>query len=558
MKAIKAENRATPYIIRLQKEILREGSSMPSTPLSEIFSDSMPGTPILAGIRNNKMVSLNEPIGAYDSPVDLEPVLASSALGHQIYRSTLMLLLPYAVYSVDPEILKCLKIVKVSPNDGIICDIGSYSSQSNANAIASSLQDIVTQDLPISSDSIDFIQAQRHFINNPLYYFSVISSSKSNVKVYRIGEQWIAPKNGIVAPSTAYVPFFNVKIDDNKVHIIWPLPFSQEMNSIPPITSNVMGTQAFMPKHVVSRELTIQQINTDAESDASGFVLSCEREFNDKIIRIANEIVVRGARVVLMSGPSSSGKTTSSLKLAVELSRLGKRAVPIPLDNYYKRSTDCPVGLDGKPDFESPDALRLDLLQEHLAQLLNYETVRVPELDFITGTYFDGESITLENNSILIMEGIHGINPIITGGSVDTSQCYRIFMAPLNAIKGNINVSTSDLRLIRRVCRDKRTRGTDPEETLNMWSSVRRAEHTFIFPYSKSADFILNTALDYELSVLSPVLIEAMKPKCGEELSYLGKKLLRIASSFASIDTNIVPRDSIVREFIGNGMFNVK
>jgi uridine kinase len=263
-------------------------------------------------------------------------------------------------------------------------------------------------------------------------------------------------------------------------------------------------------------------------------------------------------RVVLIAGPSSSGKTTFSKKLMIQLRVVGRNPVTISLDDYFKPKAQTPLDDEGKPDFESLAALDVDLLNRHLVSLLKGEAVQTPVYDFLTGRRRDeGRTLTLPDRAVLILEGIHGLNDALTP-AIERGAKYKVYVSALTQLNldDHNRVATTDNRLIRRLVRDNQFRGHTAIRTLSMWPSVRRGEDRNIFPFQNTADSAFNSALDYELAVLkvyAEPLLAWVKPDCPEYQE--ARSLLGFLANFTQLPPRWVPPTSILREFIGESAF---
>lgn len=265
-------------------------------------------------------------------------------------------------------------------------------------------------------------------------------------------------------------------------------------------------------------------------------------------------------KFIMIAGPSSSGKTTFSHRLSVELRTHGFKPYPIPLDNYFKNREDTPKDEDGNYDFECIEAIDVDLFNENMSQLLMGKTVELPDFNFRTGKReYKGNYKKLEKDEILVIEGIHGLNEKMSH-SLPRESKFKIYISALTQlnIDEHNRIPTTDGRLIRRIVRDARTRGTSAQGTIAMWPSVRRGEEQFIFPFQEECDVMFNSALIYELSVLKlyaePILF-GIDRNAKEYVE--AKRLLKFLDYFVGISSEDIPRNSIVREFIGGSLFNV-
>jgi uridine kinase len=278
-----------------------------------------------------------------------------------------------------------------------------------------------------------------------------------------------------------------------------------------------------------------------------------------KIAQIADEICQRKeVRFIMIAGPSSSGKTTFGKRLSIQLGAAGMHPFNISLDNYFVDREKTPLDASGNYDFECLDALDLEQLNQDLVDLTEGKEITLPKYDFKTGTrYYDGEHIKMQEDDVIIIEGIHGLNPELTK-KIDPKLKYLIFISALTQISldRQDHISTSDNRLIRRIVRDARYRNYSALETLSRWKSVRSGEEKYIFPFQENADIMFNSALIYELGVLKydaiPLLDEVPEntPEYNE-----ARRLTRILSYFKSIGIREIPPTSILREFLSGSSF---
>ena len=264
-------------------------------------------------------------------------------------------------------------------------------------------------------------------------------------------------------------------------------------------------------------------------------------------------------KLILIAGPSSSGKTTFAQKLGTYLRIGGYNPITISMDNYFKERENTPKGKDGKYNFEVVDALDINLFNDQMNALIKGETVEIPEFDFIEGhKHYNGKFLTLKENDILVVEGIHALNPVLTE-FISKENKYKIYIAPITTlnIDGYTKVSSSDTRFIRRMVRDYATRGHSVERTFELWQNVRAGEEEFIYPYLEEADAIVNSSLIYEPAVMKtfaqPLLLQIEK---SSKYYAEARRLYEYLNNFLPMETSNIPIDSLIREFIGNGCFN--
>ncbi|MEM7394754.1 MAG: nucleoside kinase, partial [Verrucomicrobiota bacterium] len=306
---------------------------------------------------------------------------------------------------------------------------------------------------------------------------------------------------------------------------------------------------------------TIGQLNEIIfNKKTDDFIKIAEAFHEKKIAHISDKIAEKRGRVkwVLLSGPSSAGKTTFAKRLRVQLRVHGLRPVTISVDDYFVNRSDTPKDADGNYDFEHVETIDLELLNQHLTQLDAGEPVELPHFNFETGTReFRGKTLQLEEDQMVIMEGIHCLNPRLTENIPDSHK-YRVYISALTQLNldNNNRLSTTDNRLLRRMVRDNQFRGNNALATLKMWPSVRRGEKLWIFPFQKHADIAFNSALDYEWAVLRPLaepLLAEIKPHHDQYAE--ARRVMQFLDMLLEIPRELVPGNSLLREFIGESSF---
>ena len=369
---------------------------------------------------------------------------------------------------------------------------------------------------------------------------------------------------GALTPDSGYIHLFDLRRYYNGFYIALPTHADPDKLDL-----NVHWDKMFDVFHEYHMWVNIMGVPTVGHlnekilaKDTSELIKIAEAFHEKKIAAIADQIeqanISQGTRMVLISGPSSSGKTTTSKRLGIQLRILGLDPVLISLDDYFVDRERTPKDENGEYDFEALEAIDLELLNSDLKRLMAGESVEVPRYDFITGTRQWHETpLKLSERSILIMEGIHGLNPRLTP-SIPRNQKFCIYVSCLTSVAmDNLSrIATSDNRLLRRITRDYATRGANALATLQRWQSVRRGEQKHIFPYQENADVMFNSSLFYEISVLrskvEPILREVPDtvPEYGE-----AKRLLKFLDNFIPISPDEIPPTSILREFIGGSSF---
>ena len=279
-----------------------------------------------------------------------------------------------------------------------------------------------------------------------------------------------------------------------------------------------------------------------------------------KIVEIVQDIEKRREiKLILIAGPSSSGKTTFAQQLGVQLRLTGYNPITISMDNYFKERKDTPKGPDGKYDFETIDALDIELFNKQMEDLIAGKTVELPEFDFVVGTKnYNGKFLTMKQKDILVVEGIHALNPKLTEFTSSKNK-YKIYIAPVTTLNldGYSKVSSSDTRFLRRMVRDFATRGHSIERTFELWDNVKKGEEKYIFPFIENVDTIFNSSIIYEPAVMKtfaqPLLLQLDK---SSKYYAEARRLYEYLNNFLPMETSNIPVDSLIREFIGNGCFN--
>ena len=521
---------------------------------------NIPTDSIYAVKINNEVRSLEDQI-QYTSTI--EPVLNNSKTGSAIYRRSLCLLLATACHTLFPE--KRL-LVGHSLGHGYFYTFENEDEVSNdvINQLRKEMEKLIEQNIPITTKDISYQEAtqlfeklnlketrkQLQFICEPSIkintindfsdiYFEPLVRSTGVLKVFDI----LQYKNGFLLrfPRTSDPERLDLFKDEPKLYEIFSK--YKEWGKRVNVTSAASLNQLIKQR----------QIND--------FIEITETFQQKNISNIASQIIEKGTvKVVLIAGPSSSGKTTSAKKLALELRAMGYQPKIISLDCYYLGRDKTPLGEDGKPDFECLEALNIELLNQNLVDLFAGKEVCIPSYDFHSGTsYFDENcKMTLEENEILIMEGIHGLNDKLTP-KVPAEYKFKIYLSALTQLNldDHNRISTSDNRLIRRIVRDNNFRGKPAAGTIEMWPSVTRGEELHIFPFQNNADAILNTALDYEFSVLRVYAAPLLRQVTPMEKEYSeARRLLNFLENFSTIPPTAVPPRSIIREFIGGSAFH--
>ncbi len=366
---------------------------------------------------------------------------------------------------------------------------------------------------------------------------------------------------GTVVPSTGYIKGFDLRMYKDGILLMLP-----EANDITKVKEKIECNKLFslfdefskLSKIVEVQD--VSQLNKKVIDGNAGEVIRlAEADHEKRLVEVAQKICKNPKiKIILVAGPSSSGKTTFAQKLNIHLKISGKRSRIITMDNYFKDRCDTPIGTDGKPDFENLSAMEIELFEKQMNMLINGQEVDMPIYDFKLGKKIYGKNkIQLTDSDILIVEGIHALNPKVSG-KINPDSKFKIYVAPVVTLSLDhfTKVSSTDTRLIRRIVRDADSRGHGVEKTLEMWPKVRKGEEENIFPYVNTANYIYNTSLIYELGVIK-TFAQLLLLQVEETSEYYkdARRLYKLLENFKSIETGEIPVNSIIREFIGNGCF---
>lgn len=487
-------------------------------------------------------------------------------IGLKTYRRSMSLMLVKAVYdTAGHDRIRKVRI-HYAAGQGYYCTIDGDISLNEVflRQVEETMHRIVEQDLPIEKRSIHTDEAVELFHQYGMYDKEELFKYRrsSRVNLYRMGafEDY---NYGYMVPSTGYLRYFALHLYDEGFVI--QLPEIVNPRVIPPFA---VREKLFQVQKESMRWGDLQNIETVGDlnreivqAGAQNMVLVQEAQQEKKIAEIAEQIAKRGdVKFVLVAGPSSSGKTTFSHRLSIQLKVNGMRPHPLAVDNYFVNRDQTPKDERGNYDFECLEAIDVEQFNEDLRRLLLGEEVGIPTFDFITGQRkYDGRKLKMESRDILVIEGIHCLNPKLTETLPDDRK-FKIYISALTQLNVDEHnrIPTTDGRLIRRIVRDARTRGTTAARTIAMWYSVRRGEERNIFPFQEEADIMFNSALIYELAVLKqyvePLLFQ-ITPDMEEY--HEAKRLLKFLDYFLGIGTDRIPANSLLREFIGGGCFDL-
>ena len=512
---------------------------------------------IIACRCNNEVKSLDYVIKEGDR-VDLIDITDKD--GMRIYVRGLLYIMAKAFYKLYPE---AWLNINYQLSNAMFCEIQNMPITAEMlHNVKEEMASIIEKDLPITKVIMDKKEAEEFYAKENTFRgrLQVENKEKDTVSLY-FCEDYYNYFYGVMPISTRFIKLFDIK--KYKDGFIVRYPNRNNPNELGEFIETKKLQATLEEYDDINRLMHISTIrnlnNCIKEGRANEMVLTAEALHEKKIAQIADKIAERkDVKMVLIAGPSSSGKTTFAKRLGIQLKLHGLNPVTIGTDNYFVERENTPRDENGEYDFETIEALDLKLFNDHLTKLINGEEIEVPTFDFKVGTKrYEGNKLRMGENDILVIEGIHSLNDKLTS-TIPKESKYKIYISDLTVL--NIDyfnrISTTDTRLIRRIVRDYNYRGYSALDTLKRWDSVNKGENKNIFPYQEEADSMFNSSLVYELAVLAkyakPLLdeIENDVPEYSE-----AKRLSTLLEYFDSMDETAIPNNSILREFIGNSIF---
>ena len=515
--------------------------------------------PILIGQLDNDIVELSELVGRSHK---VEFFDRSSSLGNSVYGTTLQFLVILGAkraFGDDTEVL-----IEHSIDKGFYCEIIKENfKKEDIKELENKMKNIVKENIQIDKLSVSRLDAIKYFENkNQLDKVKVLKYiSNTYINLYKVDDTYDY-FYGKLASTTGVIDDFKLTyIKNNGFVVSYPSVYNPECTL--DYVHHEMLFEKFLDYTKWGRKIKISNGADLNEVVSKGnyneLIQIAETYYNSQLSKIADKIEEnKDIRIVLISGPSSSGKTTSSKKLSIQLKSRGINTYPISIDDYFFDREKTPKDKNGKLDTESLNAVDVTLFNKHLTKLLNGETVELPEYNFVAGKReYNGRRVKLEKKDIIVIEGLHGLNDELTL-SIDRKQKFKIYISPLTQlnIDNHNRIHTSDTRKLRRIVRDNRNRGHNASQTLAKWKEIREGEEKYIFPYQDKADVIINSALVYEIGVLKtyvePLLFNVSEndPMYPEAI-----RLINLLRNFLPIPSEDVPKDSLLREFIGRSCF---
>lgn len=538
-------------------------SVVKGTSISELLGKSKEKYDVILARVNGKLQELNKPL---KEDCTLEFLTTASKDGSKTYVRGMIYVLIKAFYDVVGKENIERFYVEFSLGSGYYCEYKGKKelTEEILDKVDKRMRKIVEDDMPFIKKSVDTDEAiamfRAHGMHDKEKLFKYRRVSKTNI--YSLGnfEDYFY---GYMPISTGILKYFKLHLFDEG--LILQLPSSKTPDVLGEYEPQIKLFNTLKESNQWGRTMEVDTIGALNDVIASGRInelMLVQEAFQEKkIAQIAQQIVdAKTKKIIMIAGPSSSGKTSFSHRLSIQLMTHGLKPHPIAVDNYFVNRADTPLDEDGNYNFECIEAIDIEQFNKDMAGLLRGETVEIPSFNFKTGQReYKGNYLTIGKEDILVVEGIHCLNDKLSY-SLPAESKFKIYISALTQI--NIDehnrIATTDGRLIRRIIRDSRTRGTKAKDTIKMWPSVRRGEDENIFPYQGEADVMFNSALIYELAVLKPyiepVLFEIEKD-CPEYSE--AKRLLKFLDYVVGVGSNEIPKNSILREFVGGSCFNV-
>ena len=519
--------------------------------------------PILGAMVNNELKELDYEVY---TPKSILFIDITHPAGMRMYQRSLFFVLQKAVGEIVPG---GRVSIEHSVSKGFYCEINGIDTPLELPLILSigdKMREIIEQNIPIRRDKVLTDDVVKLF--NDIGHTEKASLFKTRSTLYTSVYYINGTADyffGCLVPSTGFLKVFDlVKYYKGMLLMVPKRSNPAELEEI--VLQNKMFDifQEYKEWVEIIGVSNVAAINKQIHEGRTGELIKISEALHErKVIQIADQIISRkkDVRIVLISGPSSSGKTTFAKRLAIQLKVLGLKPHTISLDNYFVDREKTPLDEHGEYDFEALGALDIDYFNQNLVHLLKGDEVDLPKFSFETGKrFFDGSKLRIEENGIIIIEGIHALNPELTP-LIEAKKKFQIYISALTSlsIDGTNRIPTTDNRLIRRIIRDFRYRGYSALDTISRWDSVRRGEELNIFPYQEKADVMFNSALLYEFGVLRTYAEQIIRdvpmnvPEYGE-----AKRLIKFLSFFARIPDEEIPQTSILREFLGGSTFSYK
>lgn len=515
--------------------------------------------PILLAKVNNRIRELNE-IVTEDCTIEFLDL--TSREGNRTHISGLTYLLVYAVrklYGLSANVT-----IQHSIDKGLYIETNFKITEAKTDSIKEEMKGLAAADIPITKITVDRLEAMQYFEDLGDYAKSGVMRYNTNtyVNLYRLGNMYNYFYN-YMPISTSYIKDFDLTyLNDNGFVMRFPTPYVK--NKIKEYEHHHHMFETFKEYHSWAKTIKVENSadlnQVVSNSKINELIRIDEALQNSKLLGLAKTInsKKKDLKIILVAGPSSAGKTTTSKKLCMYLKSFGLNPQVISMDDYFVERKDNPVDENGNPDYECLEALDLKLFDKQIGELLDNKKVKVPTYNFALGEKEYKRELCLQEEDILVIEGIHALDKKILT-NIPRNKKYKVYISPLTELNmdDHNRVSTTDNRLLRRIIRDNRTRGYNVERTLKIWPSVRAGEEKYIFPFQDEADYTFNSALVYEIGVLK-TYVEPLLYSVPSDSEYYeeAKRLLNFLRLFLPIPADAIPQDSILREFVGGSCFS--
>lgn len=523
----------------------------------EINEAKNQGRKIIACKCNNEVKSLNYDVKDNDK---IELLDTSTKDGHRIYIRGILYIMAKALNELYPE---ALLSVNYQLSGAMFCELDNMQiTEEMISNIKARMQEIIDKNIEIRKIIMNKEEAEEFYSSERTLrgIAQIDNKQKESVSLYYC-EDYFNYFFGVMPISTGYTNIFDIIAYKDGFLVRYPSAIKPNELTNHKGNKKLLATlEEYEDIHRVLNIDTLYKLNKNIqEGKTTNLILLSEALHEKKIANIADDIAKRpNVKMVLIAGPSSSGKTTFAKRLGIELRLNGLKPVTISVDNYFVERKDNPKDENGQNDYECLEAIDLELFNNHIKTLLDGGTIDVPTFDFKVGTKrYNGEKMHLAEDEILVVEGIHCLNDKLTS-AIPMEEKYKIYISDLTVL--NIDyfnrISTTDTRLLRRIVRDNNFRGYSALHTLKTWDSVNRGENKNIFPYQENCDVMFNSSLIYEISVLKKHALPLLQEITNKEPEYSeAKRLVEFLKYFDDIDEEFIPKNSLLREFIGNNIF---
>ncbi len=512
---------------------------------------------VIGATFNNEYVNLGYKI---KQSGEIKLINIASKEGTKIYRRTLIYILGMAFEKLYPR--KGMIVNYQLPNSMFFEIEDVEITEELVQNLTDCMKEIIEKDLKIEQVIMNRKEAEEFFEKNNTVRGKLQFDLKENQEIYMyFCEDYYNYCYGTLANRTGITNVFEiVKYDDG---LLLRYPNSNKPEELPKLIQSkklAWALNEYDDIHKILNVNTAYKLNKAIEEGTIKDIIMLDEALHEKkIANIADEIAKnRKVKMVLIAGPSSSGKTTFAQRLGIQLRINRIKPVTISVDNYFVERKDNPKDENGNYDFECIEAIDLELFNTHLTKLLNGEEIEMPEFDFYEGTKrYNGKKLRLAQDEILVIEGIHCLNDKLTS-KIAKDQKYKIYISALTVLNMDRynRISTTDTRLVRRIVRDYQFRGYNAKHTIGAWNMVNRGEEKNIFPYQEESDSIFNTSLIYELSALKTIAVPLLEEIKQSEPEYAeARRLINMLKYFKPIPQDIIPSNSLLKEFLGGGDF---